>query len=126
MDLQGLMVWAMPFFTVGNIVIMWINSKSKKDVASATEMTELKSEVKELKNELKNKVDMVLFTEVVGKIDALTDMVKTLMGDMHSVLNDSNVNATQIEVSQTKIVAIEARLKKIENKIESKSDNDWK
>lgn len=119
MDLQGMMAWVIPFLTVANIIITWINSKSKKDIASATEMTELKSEVNELRNELKNKVDAIRFTEVVGKIDALTDMVKDLMGKMHSVLNDSNTNSTQIEVSQTKIVAIEARLKKHDEKLEA-------
>ena len=119
MDLQGMMAWVIPFLTVANIIITWINSKSKKDIASATEMTGLKSEVNELRNELKNKVDAIRFTEVVGKIDALTDMVKDLMGKMHSVLNDSNTNSIQIEVSQTKIVAIEARLKKHDEKLEA-------
>lgn len=38
---------------------------------------------------------------------------------MKSVLNDSNTNATQIEVNQTKIIAIEARLKKHDEKLEA-------
>ena len=112
MNIQEIAVWMIPLFTVANLIITWVNSKSKKDIASASEMAELK-------NEMKSKVDAVLFTQVVGKIDTLTDMTKQLMANMHSVLNDSNENSKQIEVNMTKIVAIEARLKKHDEKLEA-------
>ena len=117
MDIQEVMVWVIPFLTVANIVITWLNSKSKKDIASATEMAEVKSDIKELRKELDDKVDMVKFTEMMGDIKNIAGMIRKLEGDMHSVLNDSGINANQLAKDQTRLDSIDNRLSLLESKI---------
>lgn len=99
------------------IIMGWVNSKSKNDKASATEVAEMKAHINDLEKALENKVSIVQFTEMMGEIKGIAGMIKKLEGDMHSVLNDSGVNANQIAKDQTRLDDINNRLSFLESKV---------
>lgn len=61
MDIQGLMVWVIPFLTVANIIITWVNSKSKNDKTDAThialvdaKLETMSKDIEEIKSDIKS------------------------------------------------------------------------